>query len=101
MTTGEAKRILELVQAITEEALERGEEIRLSGFGIFRITDRAARTAHNPVTGETVKDQSQLSTTKLAGLCLPCSEPVAMCRTRTAPVDHDRRCFTVAADRVS
>ena len=54
MTTGEAKRILELVQAITEEALERGEEIRLSGFGIFRITDRAARTAHNPVTGETV-----------------------------------------------
>ena len=44
MTTEEAKRILELVQTITEEAMERGEEVRLSGFGIFRITDRAART---------------------------------------------------------
>ena len=48
MTTEEAKRILELVQTITEEAMERGEEVRLSGFGIFRITDRAARTAYNP-----------------------------------------------------
>lgn len=55
MTTEEAKRILELVQTITEEALERGEEVRLSGFGIFRIIDRAARTAHNPNTGEAVQ----------------------------------------------
>lgn len=55
MTTEEAKRILELVQTITEEALERGEEVRLSGFGIFRIIDRAARTAHNPNTGEAVR----------------------------------------------
>ena len=55
MTTGEAKRILELVQAIMEEVLVKGEEIRISGFGIFRIIDRAARTAHNPVTGEAVE----------------------------------------------
>ena len=39
----------------TEEALERGEEVRLSGFGIFRITDRAARTAYNPNNREPVQ----------------------------------------------
>ena len=55
MTTEEAKRILELVQTITEEAMERGEEVRLSGFGIFRITDRAARTAYNPNNREPVQ----------------------------------------------
>ena len=49
------ERILELVQTITEEALERGEEVRLSGFGIFRITDRAARTAYNPNNREPVQ----------------------------------------------
>ena len=55
MTTEEAKRIIELVQTITEEAMERGEEVRISGFGIFRIIDRAARTAHNPATGAPVE----------------------------------------------
>ena len=55
MTTEEAKRIIELVQTITEEAIVRGEDVRVSGFGVFRIIDRAARTAHNPVTGEPVE----------------------------------------------
>ena len=55
MTTEEAKRIIELVQTITEEAIVRGEDVRVSGFGDFRIIDRAARTAHNPVTGEPVE----------------------------------------------
>ena len=55
MTTEEAKRIIELVQTITEEAIVRGEDVRFSGFGVFRIIDRAARTAHNPVTGEPVE----------------------------------------------
>ena len=39
----------------TEEAMVRGEDVRVSGFGVFRIIDRAARTAHNPVTGEPVE----------------------------------------------
>ena len=55
MTTVEAKRIIELIQTITEETLERGEEVRLSRFGIFRITDRAARMSHDPNTGEAVE----------------------------------------------
>ena len=52
MTSEEARRIIDLLQAVTEEALERGEEVRIAGFGIFHIVDRAARRAHNPATGE-------------------------------------------------
>ena len=44
-----------LLQEITEEALERGEEVRVAGFGIFRVINRKPRTAHNPVTGEAVE----------------------------------------------
>ena len=55
MTAVEARRIIDLLQAITEEALERGEEVRISGFGVFRVINRQPRTAHNPVTGEAVE----------------------------------------------
>lgn len=55
MTTVEAKRVIDLLQEITEEALERGEEVRIAGFGIFRVIKRKPRTAHNPVTGDAVE----------------------------------------------
>jgi nucleoid DNA-binding protein len=55
MTTVEAKKVIDLLQEITEEALERGEEVRVAGFGIFRVIIRKPRTAHNPVTGEAVE----------------------------------------------
>lgn len=55
MTTVEAKKVIDLLQEITEEALERGEEVRVAGLGIFRVINRKPRTAHNPVTGEAVE----------------------------------------------
>ena len=39
--------------AITE-ALAKGEEVRLTGFGTFRVAERGARTGRNPRTGETI-----------------------------------------------
>lgn len=36
-------------------ALSRGEEVSVSGFGTFLSKKRAARTARNPRTGETVQ----------------------------------------------
>ena len=38
-------------QAITAAAT-RGEEIAISGFGKFKVTERAERQGRNPVTGE-------------------------------------------------
>lgn len=37
------------------EALADGEEVAILGFGTFKVAERAARTARNPQTGETVE----------------------------------------------
>lgn len=47
-----------MVSAFVEtvkESLAKGESIQLVGFGTFEVRDRAARTAKNPRTGETVE----------------------------------------------
>ena len=36
-------------------SLEKGDEVRIHGFGNFRTAQRGARMGHNPRTGETVK----------------------------------------------
>lgn len=35
-------------------ALQRGDSVSLSGFGVFSVSSRAARTGRNPQTGEAV-----------------------------------------------
>ena len=42
------------IETITE-ALKRGEEVKIVGFGTFVVTDRAAGEARNPRTGERVQ----------------------------------------------
>ena len=37
------------------ESLAKEEDVRIAGFGTFRTRDRAARTARNPATGESVQ----------------------------------------------
>lgn len=43
-----------LVDIITD-ALYEGEQVRISDFGTFEIRERAARTGHNPKTGEAIE----------------------------------------------
>ena len=38
------------VDVVTEE-LKKGEKIQLVGFGTFEVSERAARTGRNPLTG--------------------------------------------------
>ena len=42
------------IEAVVDE-LKDGGSVNLVGFGIFRVTERQARTARNPRTGETVE----------------------------------------------
>ncbi len=39
------------VNAITH-ALQRGEDVRITGFGTFKVSERAARKGRHPRTGE-------------------------------------------------
>ncbi len=45
---GMVERTLDLVA----EALEQGEVVKLSGFGVFQVRDKRARMGRNPKTGE-------------------------------------------------
>lgn len=40
---------------VIKESLIKEEKISLSGFGTFDIVERAARTARNPKTGESIE----------------------------------------------
>lgn len=47
----------ELVESFFEEIrvfLERGEDVKLSGFGNFELRDKSTRPGRNPKTGESV-----------------------------------------------
>lgn len=45
------KALKAFVDVITEE-LKKGEKVQLVGFGTFEVSERAAREARNPQTGE-------------------------------------------------
>ena len=38
-----------------EKSVKKGESVQIIGFGTFEARKRAARTARNPQTGETIK----------------------------------------------
>lgn len=56
--TGLTKKDTELVvKSFVEnvsKSLEKGEDVQLIGFGTFSVGERAARTGHNPKTGEKI-----------------------------------------------
>ena len=50
----DAKGAVDAVFAVIAEALAKGEDVRIAGFGAFGIRARPARTGRNPRTGESV-----------------------------------------------
>ena len=40
---------------VVKDSLIKGEKVSLSGFGTFEVVERAARTARNPKTGESIE----------------------------------------------
>ena len=43
--------------------LKQGERIRIAGFGVLRVSHRAARTGRNPATGEPIKIEAKRKVT--------------------------------------
>ena len=50
----EAKDMVETFFAEIRDALERGEAVKLSGFGNFQLRDKPQRPGRNPKTGEEI-----------------------------------------------
>ena len=55
MTKQDAARALEAVVATVEDALRRGSDVTISGFGKFHVGERGARLGVNPRTGERIQ----------------------------------------------
>ena len=51
----QAKTMFELLVQMIIDQLKTNDEVLVSGLGIFKIKDRAARTGRNPKTGEAIK----------------------------------------------
>jgi DNA-binding protein HU-beta len=58
-TKTQAEQVVDGIFDTITKALKKGEEVSIGGFGIFSAKLRAARTARNPRTGETVKVAAQ------------------------------------------
>lgn len=50
----EAKEFVDAYFETIKQALERGENVKLSGFGNFQLRDKSERPGRNPKTGEEI-----------------------------------------------
>ena len=50
----EAKELVELFFEETRAALEKGQNVKLSGYGNFILRDKAQRPGRNPKSGEAI-----------------------------------------------
>lgn len=52
LTRQDCAELVERTLDLMTEALERGEVVKLSGFGVFQVRAKRARVGRNPKTGE-------------------------------------------------
>ena len=63
----DATKATEAVLDSIVDALSKGDQVSLSGFGTFLVRARAARTGRNPQTGETIQIKASNSPAFKAG----------------------------------
>ena len=55
LTQKEAAAAVNAFTSAVQEALSNGDNVTLIGFGTFLVRERAARSGHNPRTGEALQ----------------------------------------------
>ncbi len=53
-TKAQSEAALDAVVAVLTAALKKGESVAFTGFGSFKVTERAARKGRNPRTGKEI-----------------------------------------------
>lgn len=66
-TEAQATSTVNAVFATIQNALAEGDEVTISGFGSFRVAERAARQTRNPRTGDRMQIGPRKSPTFRAG----------------------------------
>ena len=70
LTQAKAAEALQAFEAVVTDELSKGGEVTLTGFGTFKVTDRAARTGRNPQTGAEIQIAASKAPTFKAGKAL-------------------------------
>ncbi len=54
ITKKDAATVVNAVLEVIEEAMKKGEEVKFTGFGTFKVITRKERKGRNPRTGEEI-----------------------------------------------
>ncbi len=54
LTRADADVCVDLLLSLMADALRQGDEVKINGFGVFEVRERAARMGRNPRTNEPV-----------------------------------------------
>jgi len=55
LTKVQAAAALDATVSTVTDAMSKGDQVAIIGFGTFKVGERAARTGRNPQTGETIQ----------------------------------------------
>ena len=61
LTKADTEKVFNATFDLFKSELEKDNEVSVSGFGKFKISERAARTGRNPATGETMEIKASKS----------------------------------------
>ena len=70
LSKADSERALKAFIETVETALKKGDKVQLVGFGTFEVKKTAARTGHNPRTGEKLKIKASKAPKFKAGKAL-------------------------------
>ena len=55
LTKEDCEKVFNATFDLFKDELAKGEKVSVSGFGVFKISERSAREGRNPQTGEKIK----------------------------------------------
>lgn len=67
VSKSEAEKVFNATFDMFKEELAKGEKVSVTGFGTFKISERAAREGRNPLTGEKLQIAASKSVSFKAG----------------------------------
>lgn len=70
MTKKDSTEVVDIVLQEITGSLQKGEDVVFTGFGTFKVKERAARNGVNPATGEKIKIAASKAVTFKAGKTL-------------------------------
>jgi len=70
VTKADAEKVFNATFDLFKDELAKSEKVSVAGFGVFKISERAAREGRNPATGEPMKIAASKGVSFKAGTAL-------------------------------